>query len=258
VAVVNDAFRRRFFEGAEPVGARVGIGDATHAGDYEIVGVVEDVRYTGPRQPVRPMIFLPAFQAVEYAEPGDANVQARSMLLRTLVVHASTEPAALEPVIRRALAEVTGDVHVVRVLAHAEQVSANFRVERLMARLTSAYGVLALALATVGLYGVTAFGVAQRTREIGVRMALGANRLRIVRTVLRGPVGQTLAGLLVGAPLALAASRSIATQLYRVGSGEPDVFGTTAAVLLASAAGAAIVPALRAASINPADALRGE
>jgi predicted permease len=258
VAVVNDAFRRRFFEDADPIGQRLGIGNAAHASDYEIVGLVGDVRYTAPRQPVRPMIFLPAFQAVEYEDAGDVSVQARSMLMRTLVLHASGDAAALEPAIRRALAEVNPDIHVVRVLPHAEQVAVNFRIERLMSRLTSMYGLLALALATVGLYGVTAFGVSQRTREIGVRVALGADRRRIVGTVVRGPVLQTVVGLVIGAPLALAASRSIATQLYGVGSADPAIFGTTTVVLLASTVIAALVPALRAASINPTEALRGE
>jgi predicted permease len=258
VVVVNDAFRRRFFEDGDAIGQRLGIGGPDRAGDYEIVGIVEDVRYTAPRQPVRPMIFLPAFQTVEYADAGDANVQARSLLLRTLIVHASAESAALEPAIRRALADVDRDIHVVRIMTHERQVSANFRIERLMSRLTSMYGLLALALATVGLYGVTAFGVAQRTREIGVRMALGADRPRIISTVLRGPIVQTLVGLLVGAPLALAASGSIATQLFGVGSADPAILVATIAVLLASTLAAAVAPALRAASINPTQALRGE
>ena len=92
----------------------------------------------------RPMIFLPAFQAVEYTEPSAASVQARSMLLRTLIVQASVDPAVLESAIRRAIAEVDPDIHVIRVRPHAEQVSLNFRIERLMARLTSMYGLLAL------------------------------------------------------------------------------------------------------------------
>ena len=187
-----------------------------------------------------------------------ANVQARSMLFRSVIVRASAEPGVLEPAIRRALAEVDPDLHVLRVLPHAEQVGANFRIERLMARLTSIYGLLALALASVGLYGITAFGVAQRTREIGVRMALGADRSRIVRTMVRGPIVQTLIGLAIGVPLALAGTRLIATQLYGVGSQDRVVFGAAMAVLLACAVLAAIGPALRAASINPVNALRGE
>lgn len=258
VAVINDAFHRRFFENAEPIGQHLGLGGPAHAGDYEVVGVVEDVRYTAPRDLVRPMIFLPAFQVVEYAEPSAASVQARSMLLRTLIVHASVDPTVLEPAIRRAITEIDPDIHVIRVRPHAEQVSLNFRIERLMARLTSTYGLLALLVASIGLYGVTAFTVAQRTREIGVRMALGADRSRIVATVARGPVGQTLVGLAIGVPLAFVASRLISTQLYGVGSEDPLVFGGAAVVLLGSAAIAATIPALRAASINPTQALRGD
>jgi hypothetical protein len=258
VAVVNDAFRRRFFAEAEPLGGRLGIGDVAHAGDYQIVGVVEDVRYTAPRQPVRPMVFLPAFQAVEYADPTDANVQARSMLLRTLILDAAVGPGALEPQIRRALAEVDRDLNVVRLLPLAEQVAANFHVERLTARLTSAYGLLALALASVGLYGVTSFGVRQRTREIGVRMAIGAERPRILRAVVAGPVGHAALGLAVGIPLAVAASRAMASQLYGVASADPLAFGAAAVVLLATAVAAAALPAHRAASIDPAQALRSE
>jgi len=220
--------------------------------------VVEDVRYTGPRQPVRPMIFLPAFQAVEYTDSANASIQDRSMLMQMLIVHASVDSAVLEPAIRGGLAEVDPDIPVIRVLPHAAQVSANFRIERLMARLTSVYGLLALVLASVGLYGVTACGVAQRTREIGVRMALGADRLLIVRTVVRGPLGQTLVGLVIGVPLAVAAGRSMASQLYGVGSEDLVVFGAATGVLLASTAIAAIAPAFRAASMNATEALRDE
>jgi macrolide transport system ATP-binding/permease protein len=180
------------------------------------------------------------------------------MLLRTLIVHASVDPAALEPAIRRAITEVDPDIHVIRVRPYAEQVSLNFRIERLMARLTSTYGLLALLVASIGLYGVTAFTVAQRTREIGVRMALGADRSRILATVVRGPVGQTLVGLAIGVPLAFVVRRLIATQLYGVGSEDPLVFGGATVVLLGSAAIAAIMPAFRAASINPTKALRGD
>jgi predicted permease len=256
--VVNDAFRRQFFEHREALGARLGIGDPSHAADYEIVGVVDDVRYTAPRQPVRPMIFLPAFSTVAYDNPSMANVQARSLLFRVVVIRATTDLGTLEPAIRRALADVDADLQVIRVLTLTEQVRSNFRIERLMSRLTSLYGLLALLVAAIGLYGVTAFSVAQRTREIGVRMALGADRARIVRTVMRGPLLQAIAGLVIGVPLSLAAGRAIAAHLYGVDAGDPTIFGTAIVVLLVSMAAAAIIPGLRAASIDPTRALRGD
>jgi predicted permease len=259
VAVVNDAFRRRFFEEESPIGQHVGIGGASHAGDYEIVGVVDDVRYNAQtRLPVRPMIFLPAFQSVEYADPAEVSVQARSMLLRTLVVNASVGRGALEAAIRRAIAEVDSEITIIRMPALADQVAASFRTERLLARLTSLYGLLALVLAAVGLYGVTAFGVAQRTREIGVRMALGADRGRVLRTIVRGPILQTAIGLALGVPLAMAAVRAMASQLYGVGNGAPAIFTAAAGVLLVTGGIAALMPALRAASIDPTRALRGD
>lgn len=256
VAVVNDAFRRRFFDDGEAIGRRLGIGGPARAGDYEIVGVVEDVRYAAPRQPVLPMIFLPAFQTVEDA--GTLNLQARSMQLRTLVVNALIPAGALEPAVRRALAEADRDVSVSRVVSMGDQVGANFRIERLMARLTMLYGMLALGLAAVGLYGVTAAGVRQRTREIGLRMALGAGRAEVIRAVVAGPLRHTLIGLAIGVPAALLATEVIASQLYGVAAGDRLIFGLASLGLLATAALAALAPAWRATTIDPTDALRAE
>jgi ABC-type antimicrobial peptide transport system permease subunit len=139
-----------------------------------------------------------------------------------------------------------------------DQVSANFRMNRLMARLTSAYGVLALLLASIGLYGVTAYAVTSRTREIGVRMALGANRADVVRAMLRGPLVQTAVGLILGAPLAVVAVQAIATQLYGVEARDPFFLGGAMIALAVSAVVAAAVPAWRAASVDPTRALRAE
>jgi predicted permease len=261
VCVVNDAFRRRFFENADPIGARVGIGGAARAADYEIVGVVEDVKYIEPREAVRPMIFLPAFQTVEYADANSAgaSVQARSMaLMRTLVIRAEMDAVVLEPAIRATIGDVDRDMPVMNVVPYTDQVSTNFRTERLMAHLTSVYGLLALILAALGLYGVTAFWVAQQTREIGLRMALGADRNRILRTVLRRPLVEALVGLCIGLPLAFAGSQLLASQLYGVEKVDARIWGVTATVLLASIAIAAILPARRAARVDPLVTLRYE
>ena len=256
VVVVNDAFRRRFFESSDPIGRTVGLGDRSHAADYEIVGVVDDVKYTDPRNPVRPMFFIPAFQRVEYAGPGDNSVQNRSMLMRVMLLRTATGSGAREDAIRRALAAASPDLSVARIMTLTDQVSGNFRLERLMSRLTTVYGALALALAALGLYGVTAYGVAQRTREIGIRMALGADRGRIMRTVIGGPVIHTLLGLAIAIPIALFAGKAIAGQLYGVDGQDPVIYAIASVVLLASAILAAVVPALRAAAITPTRALR--
>jgi predicted permease len=258
VAVVNEAFRRRFLDEVEPLGQHVGVGDASHANDFEIVGVVEDVKYTRPTDPTRAMIFMPAFQSVEYATPGERSVQARSGLMRSIIVRTAAGSGTLEGQLRKALAEVDPNLAVTRVIPHVTQVALNFRIQRLMAALTSVYGLLALGLAALGLYGVTSYGVIQRTREIGVRMALGADRARIVRTVLTGPVRQTLLGLGIGFPLAYGATRLISTQLYEVGQQDPTILTGAAFVLVVAAVVAAVLPALRAAAIEPTRALRGE
>jgi macrolide transport system ATP-binding/permease protein len=255
VAAVNQAFVKRYFETEDPIGRRLGVGGPVTARDYEIVGVVEDVKYSTPDRPTRPMIFFPDFQ-LPPAREGDGNVMARSTLLRSLSIHASVGAGALEPQLRQAVARVTPDVTVVRVLAMTDQVSGNFRMNRLLAGLTSAYGLLALALAFLGLYAVTSFTVARRTREIGIRMALGADRKRVIRDVVRGALGQTLLGLVVGIPAALFATGTIAALLYSVQPRDPLVIGGAAMVLLLSAVVAAVVPARRAAAVDPTKALR--
>ena len=134
----------------------------------------------------------------------------------------------------------------------------NFNQDRLIARLTELFGLLALILACVGLYGVTAYSVARRTSEIGIRMALGANRASVLRLVLQGALIQLALGLVVGIPVAFAGGRLLSSQLYGVKTHDPMVLGLAAAVLAASALAAGFVPARRAASIEPMQALRTE
>ena len=258
VAVINDVFARKFFAAADPIGQTVGIGGAGHSGDFAIVGVVDDVKHTTPNQAVRAMLYLPAFQAGDYDDASSRNVQGRSMLLRAVVVHASPGTRDLDRSLREAIAAINPDINVTRVRPLEEQVSSNFRIERLMARLTSVYGALALVLASLGLYGVTSYAVSQRTREIGVRMALGADSARIIRTVVGGPLLETFVGLLIGIPLASLVGRAINTQLYGISSQDPLVIATAVCVLVVTALVAAAIPARRAASLDPATTLRGQ
>lgn len=259
VAVVNETFVKKVFKGDNPLGQTVGIGGAAHAGDYEIVGVVEDVKYSGAqRREVRPMMFLPAFQTVAYESESQRGVQARSTLLKAIVLETSGNGGALEAAIRRAAAGIDPGLGVIRVVTLERQVSANFRMERLMAGLTSAYGLLALALAALGLYGVAAYAVARRTREIGIRMALGAARWRVVGGAMCRPLLQTAVGLALGVAASVGVGHVLRSQLYEMTGLNASVLVVAMTALLASATAAAAWPARRAASVNPAQALRSE
>lgn len=248
VAVVSEAFARKYFLHQEALGQHFGIGDASHAGDYEIVGVVEDAKYNEPREPAYVRAFLPLLQARE----DQSNIFHEIQLL----VAGSAQN--LEPVIRRALASVDSNLTVIRVTRFDEQVAENFNRDRLVARLTTLYGLLALLLACVGLYGVAAYTVTRRTSEIGIRMALGAPAGSILTMMLRVAMFPVALGLLLGLPLALAGGRAIASELYGVKNYDAVVLGTAVVVLVASSIMAALIPARRAARVDPMAALRYE
>jgi predicted permease len=248
VAVVNETFVRKHFPKGDALGQHFGIGDVSHANDYEIVGVVEDAKYNDVRREPFAMAF---FSLVQAQEP-TANIFHDIQLLVARPVW------NLQPEIQRALASVDPNLTMIRAISFDEQVRRNFNEDRLVARLTALYGALALILACVGLYGVAAYTVARRTSEIGIRIALGAPRGSIVRMMLRVAVAPTTLGLLIGLPLALAGGRAIASELYGVTSYDPVVLGTAVLVLAVSSILAAVIPARRAASIDPIGALRAD
>jgi len=163
-----------------------------------------------------------------------------------------------EEQVRRTLAGVDPNMPVMRMQSLTEQVAGNFSQQRLIAQLTSLFGILALVLASIGLYGVTAYTVGSRTNEIGVRMALGADRVRVVALILRGAVALIAFGLLLGVPLTLAAGRFLGTQLYGISQSDPLIITAAILVLALSALIAAVIPALKASSISPMQALRAE
>lgn len=248
VAVISEAFARKYFPHEEALGQRFGIGDASHAGDYEIVGIVEDSKYNEPREPAYVRAFLPLLQARENNSNIFHDIQ--------LLVAGSAQN--LEPVIRRALASVDSNLTVIRVTRFDEQVAENFNTDRLVARLTTLYGLLALLLACVGLYGVAAYTVTRRTSEIGIRIALGAPSGSILAMMLRMAMFPVVVGLLVGLPLALAGGHAIASELYGVKTYDAFVLGAAVVVLVASSIVAALIPARRAARVDPIAALRYE
>ena len=162
------------------------------------------------------------------------------------------------PQVRQVIGSVDPNLSIIEMHSFGEQVTRVFNQERLIARLTELFSLLALALASIGLYGVTAYNLARRTSEIGVRMALGADRLDVVKMVLRGAFSQIGIGLLIGVPLAIMAGHLMATKLYGVTGFSPLILGGAVAALALCAFVAGVVPARRAASIEPVQALRVE
>jgi ABC-type antimicrobial peptide transport system permease subunit len=197
-------------------------------------------------------------QWATYQSPEMRQVQARSSLVRTIEFHLAADSAGLERAVRSELATVHPDLTVTRVTPMSEQIGGNFRTNRLLAALAATYGGLALALASLGLYGVTAYGVSRRLPEIGVRMALGASRGHIVAQIVRGALLQTLTGLAIGVPLALAAGGALTAQLFDVNARDPVVLAVAALALVVTAGLAALIPARRAASVDPTRALRAQ
>ena len=164
----------------------------------------------------------------------------------------------LEAAVRNVLSDVDPNLTLLGIQTLQEQVDSNFDQQRAVAQMTGLFGILALILAAVGLYGVTAYTVERRTSEIGVRMALGADKANVIRLVLRGAFAQIIIGLLIGIPVSIACSRLIAAQLYQVKGWDPLVLGGSILALGICAFVASIIPAQRAASINPVKALRTE
>jgi predicted permease len=257
VAVVNERFAKKFFPNEDPIGKRFG-GQPEHVGVYEVVGVVEDAKYQDTHGPAYATYFLPFLQTLHYDNPSDDAGQMRSQLMRTIELHVNGTPENLESTVRRVLSEVDPEMTVVRVTSFGEDLDNNFNQERLMARLTSLFGILALSLAAIGLYGVTAYTVERRTREIGVRVAVGANRTNVIAMVLRGAFRQVAIGLVVGLALAFAAGRLIESQLFEVRGHNPLAVAGAALLLALFAIVAGLVPARRASRIDPVSALRAE
>jgi predicted permease len=250
VAVINQTFAHRFFANEDPIGQHFGMGDVRHSGDYEIVGVVEDAKYQDTRGPAYATFFLPLLQSPP-GEPVRGWVGA-------IELQVAGNPENIESAVRKTLADVDPSLPIVNIVSFGEQVARNFNQERLIARLAELFGVFALILACVGLYGVTAYAVVRRTNELGVRMALGADRRNVLVLVLRSALAQLGLGLAIGIPAALAGGRVLAGQLYGVKSYDPVILGLAAAVLAACAILAAAVPARRATRVDPIVALRYE
>lgn len=256
VAMVNQTFANKFFKEDNPIGKHFGDLDMKHAGEFEIVGVTEDTQYRDPTRKIPPTFFLPATQRVVYDDPRFLTFEDRNHYLNAIELKTRSSVPGLESQVRHAFADVNPDLAVIDFMTFAKQVDGNFTQQAMIAKLTSLFGLLALVLASVGLYGVTAYTVERRTNEIGIRMALGANRPDVLKLILRGALLQMAVALAIGIPVTIAAGHAMASQLFGIKPYDPRILLITAVVLAFAALIAAAVPARRAATLNPIRALR--
>jgi len=257
VAVVNESFVKKFFKpGENPIGRHFGSPSPQTTGDFEIVGVVEDTAYTSVQWKNHAMYFLPITQR---AASDKGPLEEDTSLYAGAIVLATAHPVSdMQSLARKTLAAINPNLTVVKFQTFDAQIADRFTGERMIARLTMLFGVLALLLATIGLYGVTAYTVVRRTNEIGIRMALGAERANVVGMVMRGAMVQAGIGLAIGIPVALFSMRFVKSQLYEVTAINSGVLIGAACALAISACVAGLIPARRAASTDPMQALRTE
>lgn len=258
IAVVNEAFAKRFFKDQNPIGQHFGPDKIKYSSMFEIVGVVKDIRYMtyDYKDPIRPMYWVPETQTVQYDDPAYTNGETASHYLNNIVIWAPGNPPGMEDRVRKALASVDPDFVLYGVDPYSRVVAGDFQQENMIATLTSLFGVLGLVLAAVGLYGVMAYTVEQRTSEIGLRMALGADRGQVTSMVLRGAFLQIGIGLALGIPAAIAAGRLMKNQLFDVNPWDPTMLALAAIMLALAALLASAIPARRAAGVEPMVALR--
>lgn len=259
VALVNEAFVRRFFPDQNPLGGHFGIVSSENSGSFEIVGVFADFRMNDPRREVPPLFLRPISQQyLGYTAPAAISSERSSMFVDSIIVQFARPQQDAEAALRRTLSTIDPNLTIFYFASYDAQVENNFTEDRLIAFLTTLFSILALTLASVGLYGVVAFYVARRTGEIGIRIAMGATRSRVVRMVLRSIAFPILVGAVLGIPGALYAGHLASGLLYQVNAQDPWAWLGAIITLTACATVAGIIPARRAAAINPVDALRIE
>jgi predicted permease len=265
VAVVNQTFVKKFLNGKRPIGVLFGT-DSSMSAEYEIIGVVDDSKYGDPSRNTRPMFFAPLSQIANY-ENMKASTALRDQAIKNeqfahfaqnIVVRYDGDAAQATAAVRRVINQVNSDIPIRNLATYDEQVGSYFTRQTLVVRLTAIFGAVALLLASIGLYGVTAYGVARRIPEIGLRMALGANRASVVRLILSGAATQIAIGLLIGIPTALVAGRLLQSQLYQASGYDLRTILAACGALILSALVASVVPARRASSVEPMQALRTE
>jgi predicted permease len=247
VAVVNESFAQRYLAKQNPIGRRFSMDVPAKAYETEIVGVVKNFKFNDPREDYGPVAFLPL-----------AQVEGPASYAAYIEIRTTTDPKSIAGPVRRAIQELDKNLPVTSISTLSEQVNESLNKEHLIARLSSFFGILALVLACVGLYGALAYRVARRTNEIGIRMALGAERRQVLWMVLRESLALVGVGVAVGLLMAFAATRFISSQLYGVKPTDPATIAAVTIVLAAVAVFAGYIPAHRATKVDPLVALRYE
>jgi predicted permease len=242
VAVISEAMARRFFPGNSAVGKRFGLGSPEHSEDIEVIGVVKDAKYGDLMEEPKPMAYYPYSQAINY--------------LGNFEVSFSGDAGGVVAEIRRAIKEVNSRLPIVEVVTMSEHVSRSLVQQKLIAKLSSFFGLLALVLACIGLFGIMSYAVARRTNEIGIRMALGAARGDVLWLVMREGLVPVLIGIGIGLAAAVASVRFVSSLLFGLEPTDPSTILLATLLLVGVAALAAYIPARRASRIDPMAALR--
>ncbi len=244
--MINQAFARKFFAGRNPIGLHIGFGsDPGTKIDMQVIGVVKDIKYTNLRDAIPVQAYVPYL--------ADPHVGGMTVYLRT-----SVDPREIMPIIRQKVGRLDPRIPIYDMRTTEQQLDLSLRTERLVASLSTVFGFLATLLAVVGLYGVMAYTVARRTREIGIRMALGAQQGNVLWLIMREVIVVLAAGILVGIPAAVGLSRLVRSQLYGLTPHDPGTIVAATLVLSFIACLAGLIPALRASRIDPTRSLRYE
>jgi predicted permease len=259
VAIVNQTFVKKYFPNVDPIGQHFGIDHPEYSGAWEIVGVFADFKMENPRDVVQPEYFRPMTQYyAAYKEPEMIAGEKSSMFPGAMILSFKAKPANADALIRQTLAGIDPNLTVMDLRSFRSQADGLFIEDRLIAQLTTLFGVLSLILASVGLYGVMSYFVARRGSEIGIRMALGATRGSVIKTVMRAALFQVLIGLVIGIPAALYAGKLMESMLFGVGRYDWMALAGAPLILVICGITAGFIPARRAASIEPMEALRTE